>query len=1752
MKPIRRFFADARRQRGLALIIVLSMLALATIVILAFLSVADTEYKATNTYSASQAARRHADSALNIVISQIRAGSEQDGAIAGREFHATQPGAVRKYTQHGSFLAGYKLFSDEAMIVKYTGGAAGNASITQERNFVANSEPVQGWNTGNNLARYVDMNDPVVKGVADASGDTRSTLVYFPIIDPRAAYDIDPGTGAPIPVEGFSYSETVALRAADNNLANPAAGSSTRPIVVPTAGVNPDQLRLAMPVRWLYVLKDGSIGYLDNNLTFRGGATEATETNPIVARIAFWTDDETCKINVNTAAEPTFIGQPLYYHERDHRWADYPAARSEYQRFPGHPATVALSSVFYPNPFQSTDRSLDTYAQTGSELNRMLSIKERIYDIIPRIHTGGSRAGTRLFAVDDFNSGETLREVEVVQAANERLYASVEELIFSQQSSNNRRILNDTAVQSGVLFNKQTLERASAFLTAHSRGSEINILGLPKIAMWPVAESQDRRTGFDNLIEFCSMVGPASNSYVFRRGGPMGGGRVAARDAYYDINLPRNKALMEMLDKVLANAIFPAATESGGNGATFKAKMRSADGYENYRQVLVQMFDYIRSTNLHDGYLVPAQRNSWPSGPNNAWGQDGGASQTLYHVRDALEAQGTFKTYTPGIVRNTSAINNPFNDIALPGHGQVTPAAWTIGGKTYKGFGRMVSISEIGLHMICTADGQPDMYSWRIPEPVAPQPGDPNPTIRRFRIPDVGMQPFDNKGNITSQVPSTSLESLVPEPIWVVSGGRTALQVVDTDQDFLIEHDYPRGFTGEEAFLVNTTDPNIRWNDGTRGADPKMIKRRYYSNYPPLSNIDVADALYGTVHRKDLSYERFRLHHPGTDWENWNWTLEKDTPLAVDEKRIQAMLHFEFFCPSVGYTKLVPDFTIVLDGTQLASIEVDGKAIFNTTRSVVLKSGAPLFAPDATPETGGFASFRKIANGRFVGGADGMPEDTGFKSNATGDVHDGLFNMELVSSFFTVKSDAPLNFSSGVIRANVYDSHDWQGRDPIQTIEFELKGGRCPTPDLVVRPSHREFWVRDSDGATFNHPTVQAPRWWAFHRGGALGRQDDTGNQIDVNSGAQAVRYQARRGRLLTVPGLVNLSGATAARGTGVRRQSLPGASSLLYGFEQTDNYKDVRVHEITTDTANMRNSRIAYDPETNYNMPLAHFGTDVMRSLQPGSGDARMIAAKRFVQASDWKPHVLWDNTRAFLAHNFSSYNSDDEAGFDRRGDTESTGNQNMKRILPDFVTVGNAQTPDAPFNGKASDTSVVSAARLAQRYYDFDDSDPGGRVGPFINKPDEGNFSVGEFKDSAWPTAVTWRSTYFRTGIATARFAAGSRSFFSPNRTISSPVMMGSLPSRVFFSNPNGIEPNAGGNGSWTNLLFRPHVQIGGNGTSGASAATHPGQSTPPDHYLLDLFWMPVVEPYAISEPLSTAGKVNMNYQMVPFTHIRRATALHAVMKGEMMATLPKEDHTAARGMRTGFTNQGKGAPVFHSEGGNNKYWHHYIAIDRFNDPNGSADQPWYSTPAGQRVQATLRQFEERFNFTDAVSNTGPSGIGGTQVSFGSFRQGLFRSATQICEVHLLPSRVKGASTNNVNVNQVQSFNARRDAMAAFWQNHAGTGDNTRERPYSNLYAKLTTRSNTFRVHVRAQTLKKVTRGENNIAARIDLNRDQVSSEFRGSFLIERYIDRSDLISAGNKADFTQGDPLDMSSHPPLDTYYRFRVLESKKFAP
>lgn len=1761
MKHIRLLLADARRQQGLALIIVLSMLALATIVILAFLSVADTENKATNIYSASQASRRFADTAVNMVIAQIRSGSarENNGVPV---IHATQPGAVRKYAASGAFLAGYKLFSDKDMIFRNT--ATGAAANAQEKNFVTQSEPPSDWNDGNNSARYVDMNEPVIKGVATGAQTNQDTAqIYFPIIDPRAGQDIDP-TGAEVPVEGFSYDVQTSLKP-NNNIGDGAVGDASQPIVKPTgAGAGIDQLRLAMPVQWLYVLKDGAVGYLlEDSLQFRvlnsaeGGLGEGpsvdaneqygvpSETNPIVGRVAFWTDDETSKININTASEPTYAGLPLYYHERDHRWADYPPARGEYQRFPGHPATVALSSVFYPNPLQDVNRSLDTYGLggpvSGTELSSVLAVKKRIYEIMPRIQTGGSLGGTTTFAQDDYRTitGDSDNAEGVAVAMGERLYSSVDELLFAQGENNGRRVLNLAQVNDRVtLFNKTSLERSSAFLTAQSRGSEINLFGLPRIAMWPLPRALGKRTGFDKLMEFCSRLGlnadvDTGNSYIFQREqSATVAGAANGNGARNDISLPRNRKLLDMLDRILDQP-FPAATNeiAATNGKSFKDSTRM--GVDNSRQVLVAMFDYIRCTNLCDSFLIP-KRTSWPAIGTTNW-------TTMYQTRDATVNDRLM--FTPGAVRDTNNPNNPFSDRFLPGHGQVTPSehsAWksSVSGDSLRGFGRFVSLSEIGLQFICTADGQPDMYSWRIPtkdtNPSA-NPGD-------FRIPAIAPENLD-----------AAAQSAIP----VVSGGRTALRLREQNiAGYYIAHSVPTGFDGD-ARLTNVDA--VRWRNGDDQPDgytpaPTAIKERYYSNFPPLKNADQA-GFYGTTaipaDPTSPNYGRYYRRHPGYDWRNWNWTLGYDEPLAINQKRVQAMLHLEFFCAAAAYTEIYPDYTVVITGEDMSSIEVNGRAIFPSNEGVAIRSERPLYDIDGNPEVGGFASFRNVAIGRRVAQRGNLPADVGYDDNATGQVHSGLINMDLVSGFFTVQHNEPLRFSSGEMTLKIYDHHVQASttEEPVQIINFKLSEGAAPTPDLVTAGSYT-IVAPQPNGSVYSHPAVQAPHWWTFNRDGCIGRFDPNGG---ANPNLDNAAGRSVRGRVYRWEGVPLSNGSRAydprISPPNLNNQSVPGGYSLIY-TKDAANFIGVEL-QLNSVVRENRLGAIGYGPPNdplNAQFPTPelrngsarellswdrpwHFGSDVVRTLQPAHGDPRLIAAKKTVLASDWTPHRLWNNLDAYTAHNFSTYSAGSEPGFDRGGAVNSVDVPQRIRGLPANVVldgtngVGAGRTPDLPH--------TEFATTAFQKYYDFDDSDPGGRVGPFINKVDEGNYAVGDFTLTNWPGPKKWRATYFRSDSQGARFANGQGNYFSPNRMVPSPVVMGSIPSSLWNATDGG----------WVNLLFRPYVQYkgsaarippalaSGTGAATSSATFHPGATSPPDHYLLDLFWMPVVEPYAISESFSTAGKINLNYQMLPFTHIRRATAVHAAMKGEIMSVIPNGDYDQSKSVRNGWGTNGSTPPIFRSET-DKKFWHRSIVLDRFRDNA----QLWWQDKSAQNkdnlVQGTLRQFEERFNFSSQES-----------------RGGLFRTASQLCEIHLIPEAASDApAAVKLTASEVKTPDGRLGAMAKFWEEHCATGDNTRERPYANLYSKFTTRSNTFRVHVRAQSISKARRSV--AADEFDPERDLPTGEFRGSFLIERYIDQTDMQNAGNDVDYaSNANPFNLK---PLESYYRFRVLESKRFAP
>lgn len=134
----------------------------------------------------------------------------------------------------------------------------------------------------------------------------------------------------------------------------------------------------------------------------------------------------------------------------------------------------------------------------------------------------------------------------------------------------------------------------------------------------------------------------------------------------------------------------------------------------------------------------------------------------------------------------------------------------------------------------------------------------------------------------------------------------------------------------------------------------------------------------------------------------------------------------------------------------------------------------------------------------------------------------------------------------------------------------------------------------------------------------------------------------------------------------------------------------------------------------------------------------------------------------------------------------------------------------------------------------------------GPYSRRGDEGN--VMGIKNGNTSANVNYFS-FLRPEDAGGDEPFVSSATFSPNRMISSSGVFGALSSGVADMTP------------WNTLLFRPDLYPNGQTGKRHDKPFHYGAQAPYDHLFMDFFWMPVVEPYSISEPFATSGKINMN---------------------------------------------------------------------------------------------------------------------------------------------------------------------------------------------------------------------------------------------------------------------------------------------------
>lgn len=1498
------------QQRGLALVLVLTSISLCLILMVALLSISQTELKSTAASARGASARLHADSAVSMVIGQIQAATHQDDDTPGFETWTSQPGMVRQYEEDGGLLKGNKLYSDRNMTAKTEAD-------------IINDTPPADWNERSD--QYVDMNEPVAR--RDITNPDSPPRWFFPIIDPRAY-----GTNAAQSVEGFSYSQNL----------NGSSGDVLQGVVLPGAD-DPDQQRLPMPVEWLYVLRDGTMGYLDDDHKFVGpNGIAASSQNPIVSRIAFWTDDESCKININTAAEGTYWDTPRLYHDRDGDWARFQPMSYEYQRYPGHPAMVSMSTVLFPNENMNPPRS-DTV-----QFQKALNFKEAIYDLIPKILPGGSKAGSVLVPAGRAFSPTDFKEVQY--ALNERLFASVDEFLLRPQVGENGERAEINLETSGAwsgMSRPEVVERLRPFLTPRSRSPELNPFGRPKIAMWPLHEinTPEYRTVFDRTIAYCSTV--AGKPYYFTR-----------KDSTSQTELStivRNRQLFNYLMDLTSRPIPGFATNKN---ATFEYKYG-----DNKQQILVEIFDYIRSTNLCDENIIEAAVGDTPSIPGLP-----NSRETAYATNGGMAG----KTFTP----MRSAQGGSY-----PGHGQVTPTVLPKGkGEVYRGMGRFFTISEVGLHFIATAQGNTKAGGVSAPKILPTVP----PAEVGYTPPTWRGDGWGNSNNWYSNFPPLSAENQDPE----------------------------KGF--------------------------------YKSKYPTQHNLE--------------GHDGDEEDHPGYNPMNWNWTLDKDTPLADGVKRVQATFLLEWFSPSAGWSRINPNIAIEVDASAL---KIGGKAMFPVNGGKTLvRPFKHMSAANGVYRRGGTTSYRAFLQERKLpavgAGVNGYTsgsifyDDTNIPANASdypyrsgkvsysyydnkGAVLKQCNQYNLISDFIDIPGGdtSKIAFSGGDVIVKILSNT----AKPVvlQTFTFKFPSSQFPSPILATKNSDTA-WVRENNGTWRVDQPVPAPYWWAFHSDGALGRDKD-----------------GKITKIAAIP--------TSRMGGRFR-----------YIGNEIGNYLN----------GVYRRGNLAIDDDTIQSLVLRH-------------GDPRLTMGQFNVPSTEFVQHRLYGKQR--MAHNIVLRHWSEGPGLDRGEDKKGW------RLVKD-ANYHSSFLPDHPY-------AAATGAGL-QKYGDFDRGIANQTDGAYINKPDEGNsYSIinPDNKEQLVP--------YFSRSWEAWR---GGSAYFSPNRQVASPGMFGSLPTGVHAS---GNSPMGKRREPWRTLLFRPQTwstkrgqkfHIGapnklkgyGKGTAGL-----PVQGIdPPDYLFMDFFWMPVVEPYAISAPASTSGKINMNYQMVPFRHIHRATAMHALMKSEVLTAVSHSDANVYL-RRPGNRPEGAGVETWFwkedSSAAGRKFWHRQIDTD-----------------------ATLKLFDERF----------ASGFA-------------FISPAQICEMYLLPKKADSSDTQVPNqwpdniTELIKTGNP--NGILKFWEDHAVTGENLKERPYTNLYPRLTTRSNTYQVFVRSQIIQKA---RSSSSEKFEADKDKIGAEYRGSAVIERYLDLQDpQLDAAQGLDFATGN---LMAKPPLEDMHKFRVIAQKRFDP
>ena len=1497
----------------------------------------------------------------------------------------------------------------------------------------------------------MDLNAPVAATGLTSSGTATSVSIY-PILDNRNPAS----TTQCVQMPGF--------------FVNP-VGTTTFPTAATTT-LNPP----VMPVQWLYVLQDGTIiaptGGSGGTATFTGATKVPSASNPIVGRIAYWTDDDTCKININTAAgsvairlAPTSTSATgkvfqladggVFYSTANTpvapapwdvpryggSWedgklfaSDQPVA-GEYQRYPGHPAStmlyfalralaVSTSTGFNmpevlfpkyngkPQAYQLAYTVSGTSNDTQNGGNLVWPYTSALYGITPRYNdNGGSQGGI----ADTTHSTGTLA-VTSISPTRYRLYTSLGELMYSPTGTTTSGTLarvGNNPMTGNIqytgsfprygTFTRQQIETGKFFLTAHSRAPETTLFGTPRVTMWPIPDTQSTPkagkkmaiTTLDQLIKFCSTTdtgtGGAFNQYYFQR---------------YDANSPTNDYNNESRNQALFGYLQDLTTGNiPGYGGNFKAKY----GVANERdQILTEIFDYIRCTNLSD----------------HSWTGSGGGNPIP-------SGSATFTGGTYGVG-------------APVGKGEVVPIQITQSGVTTSGLGRLLTLSEIAIHVICTADGNNYLATLNTSN--------------------------SNTGYTAAGNTATSVAYNTPVTPTGFSAGTMVSPVIGSASD--------PGYVSNLPIAQFLRDPSNNIKD-IFGTTVTSTNSSSCAPYP--ANQTLTTSYGGTL-----------------------------TALANGNKQLQAMLIFEPASPMNGYDLLSnqggqgPDVNlqvtsiqnIVLAGqnpfpnrtdtTFTAGPNINGNGFLNGRGSTGLSStnGSPGgWVNNGDSDQGGILGFRfmmasfsptgtltninkalRVNGWSGVGGlnppsvnwnpaAETAADTLGAFTTSSGTATNSPSTMwkaytpgsavpyRFVSNPFTVPTGSFTLATSGTFNVALTLPITASGT----TTQYVYQNFNVSIPPVTLNstPTLPAYGMNFIPSGSYSGDKLitHAPDWWNFD-----GRIAWANNGVDwyANVGGSA---SAAIGMGAVIRG--DLAPPSSTQGW-----STATSGTLAVGWRWWD-----------TSTVTGTNTAGTIGNVTTTNTSYG----DVVRSIMPKDGDYRLTMAKPTVNA------VL---SAATSPTDFSAppqYTNPNQLSVDML--MEPTGSQGTTGCDTNGTFLNNlgSVTPAALFSPKV--TSVFSNGTPDPKISgDWDTGRWGGADGSYANKPDEGNDYVGN------------GIPYVNAGSQASNALS---SYYTANRMVTSAVMFGGL--------PTGVNENI----PWRTLLFRPQETVANNG-SRTTVMSPPG---PMDYLLLDDFWMPIVQPYAISEPFSTAGKINMNYQILPFTHITRSTALQAVLGSELVARVPVADAAA---------------------GGSNAYYQYgYVTqgtaqSDIYNTvKNGSALFPARLPLNLSEVNGTLRQFRAKFTGGD-----------------------IFRSPAEICDIYLVPNdplntgSYTGWTTNDLADHGVDGWYSTDFGLV---------GDNVRERPYGDLYPRLTTKSNTYTVYYEVQVLKNPQTADQ---TQWSENTGVVTGQYRGSTSLERYLDPNN----NNIPDYTVSgnNPAATSTAKSLDNYYQWRTVANTAFNP